>query len=89
MDITFTTARRAPANSAVVALGLTPEGLKSPPDGLDVDALRRLGFTAEASQVQLVPVGERLVAAVGLGPADGINAGILRKASAALARAVR
>ena len=89
MDITFTTARRAPANAAVVAHGLTTEGLESPPDGLDPNALRRLGFTAESGQVQMVPAGERLVAAVGLGAADGVDAGTLRKAGAALARAVR
>ena len=89
MDITFTTARRAPANAAVVAHGLTTEGLESPPDGLDPNALRRLGFTAESGQVQVVPAGERLVAAVGLGAADGVDLGTLRKAGAALARAVR
>ena len=89
MDINFTTARRAPSNVAVVAHGLTTEGLKSPPEGLDPKVLRRLGFTAESGQVQMVPAGERLVAAVGLGAADEVNLGTLRKAGAALARAVR
>ena len=89
MDITFTTARRAPANAAVVAHGLTTEGLKSPPEGLDPNTLGRLGFTADSGQVQMVPAGERLVAAVGLGAADGVDLGTLRKAGAALARAVR
>ena len=79
MDITFTIARRAPANAAVVAHGLTTEGLKSPPDGLDPSALRRLGFTAEPGQVQVVPAGERLVAAVGLGAADGVDLRTLGK----------
>jgi len=88
----FTTARRAPARAEVVAHGITTERLAADealPSGLDRDDLGRLGFEARRGQVQVVPVGGRLVAAVGLGGAEGLSTDGLRKAAAALARAVR
>jgi leucyl aminopeptidase len=92
MPIQFSTARRAPARAEVVAHGLTVEALTGDgplPAGLDSGDLGRLGFTAEADQVQVVPAEGRLVVAVGLGPADGVDPAGLRRASATLARAVR
>ncbi len=92
MAIQFSTARRAPARAEVVAHGLTAEavsGDQALPSGLDRDALVSLGFTGQAGQVQVVPGDGRLVAAVGLGPVDGIDAVGVRRAAAALARSVR
>ena len=63
MPIQFSTARRAPARAEVVAHGLTTEGLAGDgplPAGLDRGDLGRLGFTAKAEQVQVVPDGGRL-----------------------------
>ena len=92
MPIQFSTARRAPARAEVVAHGLTTEVLTGDgplPAGLDRGDLGRLGFTAKVEQVQVVPAEGRLVVAVGLGPADGVDPDGLRRASACLARAVR
>ena len=92
MAIQFSTARRAPARAEVVAHGLTAEAFSDDqplPSGLDRDALVSLGFTGQAGQVQVVPGDGRLVAAVGLGPVDGIDAVGVRRAAAALARSVR
>ncbi|MDP6160955.1 MAG: M17 family peptidase N-terminal domain-containing protein, partial [Acidimicrobiales bacterium] len=87
---TFTTARTAPSRVAVVAHGLTEEALGSElPGGLESGSLKRLGFTAGAGQVQMVPSGDRLVAAVGLGPAGGVTTDVVRNAAADLARSVR
>ena len=92
MAIQFSTARRAPARAEVVAHGLTTDALTGDaplPAGLDRDDLGRLGFEAKVDQVQVVPVAGRLVAAVGLGSAEGVDADRLRRAAAGLARAAR
>lgn len=89
MPITFTTAHRIPANTTVVAYGLTTEKLDSPPADLAPGTLERLGFTAEVGQVQVIPSGNRLIALVGLGSSRAIDVGTLRKAGASLARSVR
>ena len=92
MPIQFSTARRVPARVEVVAHGLTTEVMTGEgplPAGLDRGDLGRLGFTAKAEQVQVVPDGGRLVVAVGLGPADKVDTDGLRRASASLARSVR
>ena len=92
MPIQFSTARKAPARVEVVAHGLTTEVMTGEgplPAGLDRGDLGRLGFTAKAEQVQVVPDGGRLVVAVGLGPADKVDTDGLRRASASLARSVR
>ena len=92
MAIQFSTARRPPARAEVVAHGLTVEavsGDQALPSGLDRDALVSLGFTGQAGQVQVVPGDGRLMAAVGLGPVDGIDPVGVRRAAAALARSVR
>jgi|TARA_B100000959_G_scaffold49588_1_gene51100 leucyl aminopeptidase len=87
---TFTTARTAPSRVAVVAHGLTEEALGSElPGGLESGSLKRLGFTAGAGQVQVLPEGDRLVVAVGLGPAGNVTTGVVRNAAADLARATR
>ena len=97
MTVTFTppqfsTARRAPARAEVVAHGITIDqlaGVDALPSGLDRSDLGRLGFEAKGDQVQVVPVDGRLVAAVGLGDAEGLSLDGLRRAAASLVRAVR
>ena len=97
MTVTFTppqfsTARRAPARAEVVAHGITIDRLAvgdALPSGLDRSDLGRLGFEAKGGQVQIVPVDGRLVAAVGLGDAEGLSLDGLRRAAASLGRAVR
>tara|TARA_B100000686_G_scaffold333299_1_gene399078 strand:- start:462 stop:1841 length:1380 start_codon:yes stop_codon:yes gene_type:complete len=60
------------------------------PGGLDRKLLERLGFNAKVGQVQFLPSpDDRLLAAVGLGPAAGMSFEDLRQAGAALARAAR
>ena len=96
MTVTFTppqfsTARRAPARAEVVAHGITIDRLAGGdvlPSGLDRSDLGRLGFEAKGDQVQVVPVDGRLVAAVGLGDAEGLSLDGLRRAAASLVRAV-
>jgi len=88
MDITFTTARKAPAASAVVAYGVTTEGFEDPSCRTDLTAdLETMNFTAKVGQVQLLPQGKQVTAVVGLGSADQLGADELRIAAAALARA--
>tara|TARA_B110000438_G_scaffold121811_1_gene118931 strand:- start:2 stop:1390 length:1389 start_codon:yes stop_codon:yes gene_type:complete len=59
------------------------------PAGLDRADLLRLGFTAKAGQIQIVPVDNRLLAAVGLGDVESLSNDGLRRTAAALSRAVR
>ncbi len=88
MDITFTTARKAPAASAVVAYGVTTEGFEDPSCRTDLTAdLETMNFTAKVGQVQLLPQGKQVTAVVGLGSADQLGTDELRIAAAALARA--
>jgi len=92
MTTQFSTARRPPVRSEVVAHGLTTEALADEgglPPGLDRDDLGRLGFEAKAGQVQLVPADGGLIAAVGLGPAGDLSTSVLRLSAAALARVAR
>ncbi|MDG2428060.1 MAG: leucyl aminopeptidase [Acidimicrobiales bacterium] len=88
----FSTARRFPARSEVVAHGITTawlDGDSALPSGLDRADLLRLGFTAKAGQIQIVPVDGRLLAAVGLGDLESLSNDSLRQTAAALSRAVR
>lgn len=58
--------------------------------GVDWDVVRRLGFEGKAGTSQVVAGSDgRLVAVVGLGPTDAVDASALRKAGATLARGVR
>lgn len=88
MDITFTTARKAPASSSVVAYGVTTEGFEDPSCRTELTAdLETLNFTAKVGQIQLLPQGKQVTAIVGLGPEDQLDTNELRIAAAALARA--
>ena len=89
MTISFTTARRLPANAAVVAYGINSDELNSLPTGFNSTQLKKLGFKGEIGQVQILPEGNKLIAAVGLGESKEITPTKLRSAAAALARATR
>ncbi len=92
MNVQFSAARRMPARAEVIAHGLTLEdfeGGEDLPTELGRDDLGRLGFEGKAGQVQVVPCGGRLLAAVGLGSATEISTNVLRRSAANLARAVR
>ena len=89
MTITFTTARRLPSNTAVVAYGIKSDELSSLPACFNSTELKKLGFKGELGQVQILPEGNKLIAAVGLGESAEISPIKLRTAAAALARATR
>ena len=90
MAISVTLARTVPAGADVTALGVCSDQVDAEPGGLDWSLLRGLGFKGEAGQVQLVsgPDG-RATAVVGMGPAADVTPAVIRRSSAALARAVR
>lgn len=57
---------------------------------VDWDVAARLGFEGKAGTCQVLPDGEgRLVALVGLGAGDEVDAGALRRAGATVARSLR
>ena len=89
MTISFTTTQRLPANTAVVAYGINSDKFNNFPKGLNSTELKKLGFKVELGQVQILPSGNKLIAAVGLGESNAISPTRLRKAAAALARAAR
>ena len=89
MPISFTPARRLPPNAAVVAYGIKSDELGNLPACFSSTELKKLGFKGELGQVQILPEGNKLIAAVGLGESTEISPTKLRTAAAALARAAR
>ena len=89
MTISFTTARRLPTNAAVVAYGIKSDELGNLPACFSSTELKKLGFKGELGQVQILPEGNKLIAAVGLGESTEISPTKLRTAAAALARGAR
>ena len=87
MSITFTTAPTAPDDADVLAV-LVAEGGASHP-ALDADVLERLGFEAKVGSTRVLPGADGgLVAVAGLGPVDDVDEDAVRKAGAALTRAL-
>jgi leucyl aminopeptidase len=92
MSITFAVATKAPAAAEVQVLGVYADRPDSRPADLDWRAIEAQGFEGKPGQVQLVPgaAGERTAIAVaGLGNADALDEGALRRVGAAIARAMR
>ena len=90
MTISFSLGRKTPANVEVAAFGVTEEGFQDPACKTDLTIdLETLGFKAQVGQIQIVPQGKQVVAAVGLGPVEKLSTSELRAASAALARATK
>ena len=88
MTIDFSVVAAMPEDTDIVAV-LHAEGGSGAP-GVDWDVVGRLGFEGKAGTSQVVAGSDgRLVAVVGLGPLDAVDAATLRKAGATLARAVR
>jgi leucyl aminopeptidase len=84
MPITFEVGAEAGEVDAVIvpAFADTPVG-----HGVDDGWLTTAGFTGQPGQVQVVPGPGRAMIVVGLGPADAVDAGGLRRAAAVAARA--
>jgi leucyl aminopeptidase len=83
--------RTMPDDADVVAVGLRQDRLEDDAAGagLDHGAVVANGFEAKPGQTQLLPGGDGLRLAVGLGPADEVDPKVLRRAGAAVARAAR
>jgi leucyl aminopeptidase len=88
--ITFAAARRTPANADVVVLGVYSDRVDSRPSDLDWASIEARGFEGKPGQVQIATKqGESLVAVVGLGEIDRVDTTAVRKAGAAIARALK
>ena len=87
MTIRFRAVDAAPADADVLAV-LVAEGATGPA-AVDWDLAGRLGFEGKAGSAQLLAGDGRLVAVVGLGAADSVDADGVRRAGAVLAKAVR
>ena len=90
MAISVTLARTVPAGADVTAVGVRSDQVDAEPHDLDWRLLRGLGFEGKAGQVQMVAGSDgRPVAVVGMGPAADVTPAVIRRSSAALARAAR
>lgn len=89
MALKITVARKAPARVDLVAVGVTAAEPVAAPLGADRDVLRARGFEGKPGQAEIVSGTDGPVLVVGLGPADAVDAGVLRQASAAIARTAR
>ncbi|HJR25608.1 MAG TPA: M17 family peptidase N-terminal domain-containing protein, partial [Acidimicrobiales bacterium] len=88
MPFTVELARSAPDDVAARAVGVTKGDLTG--DGVDWEFLRAQGFEGKKGEVRALPGSEGgAVFAVGLGPADEVDAGVLCHAAGALARAAK
>ena len=91
MPLTVSTAPSVPDDVEVLGVGAHPDHLDQL-DGIDADHLVRRGFTAEPGQSCAVPDpggADRTVLVLGLGPVDDVDATVLRRAAAVLARQSR
>ena len=87
MNIAFTTAASPPDDADVLAVLVADGGAARPP--VDPELLQRLGFKAKAGTTQVLSgTNGGLVAVAGLGPVDGLDEHTVRRAGAALARAL-
>ena len=87
MNIAFTTAASPPDDADVLAVLVADGGGARPP--VDPELLQRLGFKAKAGTTQVLSgTNGGLVAVAGLGPVDGLDEHTVRRAGAALARAL-
>ena len=88
--ITFASARRAPSTADVVVLAVFSDRLDSRPSDLDWPSIEARGFEGKPGQVQVATKqGHNLVAVVGLGEIDSVDITAVRKAGAAIARALK
>ena len=88
--ITFASARRTPTTADVVVLGVYSDRPDSRPSDLDWTSIEARGFEGKPGQVQIATKqGKTLVAVLGLGEVDKIDATAVRKAGAAIARALK
>ena len=86
MALTFELAKSAPADGTAMARGVV---LGQEVPGVDGAFLAAQGFTGDKGEVRAVPGGDGTTYLVGLGPADRVDADVLRHAAGALARAAK
>jgi leucyl aminopeptidase len=92
MSIAFAVARKAPTSADAIVLGVYADRADSRPADLDWRAIEARGFEGKAGQVQVVDgvsSGRTLTALVGLGEEGTLDAVALRRAGAAVARALK
>jgi leucyl aminopeptidase len=88
--ITFASARRTPTTADVVVLAVYSDRPDSRPSDLDWTSIEARGFESKPGQVQVATKqGKTLVAVVGLGEIDKVDTTAVRKAGAAIARALK
>jgi len=88
--ITFASARRTPTTADVVVLAVYSDRPDSRPSDLDWTSIEARGFEGKPGQVQVATKqGKTLVAVVGLGEIDKVDTTAVRKAGAAIARALK
>ena len=88
--ITFASARRTPATADVVVLAVYSDRPDSRASDLDWASIEARGFEGKAGQVQIATKqGGTLVAVVGLGEIDKVDVTAVRKAGAAIAKALK
>jgi leucyl aminopeptidase len=91
MPISFTSSPEVPANAQVVGVPVfSGSKLRSPTSSIELDLkwLSRRGFEGKSGQVEAVLADDgTTIVAVGVGEAGAVDAGALRTAAAAVARA--
>ena len=85
--VEVTTGRSAPKTATATGWAVATKGAVPRQLGMSRSALEANGFSGKPGQVLVVPSGDGLAVAVGVGDPDGLDANLLRKAAAAFARA--
>ena len=78
--------RSAPKKASAVVAVVTSEEVQAGVDGFDPGQLEMAGFEGKADQVYRQPADGRVDGLVGVGAADSVDAGAIRRAGAAAAR---
>lgn len=86
-SVNVSTAKSVPGDATAVGYPVGPKGSVPKQLGMSRAALADNGFEGQRGQTLKIPSGDGLLVAIGVGPADEIDANSLRKAAAAFARA--
>jgi len=99
MTIRYKLVAKVPARATILGIPVTTEQMEAAADGepkpsstesdLDWDYLASCGFEGKVDDVQSMPGGPGALVAIGVGPAKSVDARVLRRAGAALARAAK
>ena len=85
--VDVSTARSVPKTATAVGYAVGPKGTVPRQLGVSRSALESNGFTGKLGQTLLIPSSDGVAVAVGVGPADEVDANALRTAAAAFCRA--